>query len=176
MNGCLHNIYESVENLDDTYIQSKHVISQPKCPLRVSSVPLLLRNDIPTLMTLCKCNSNCFYTSDDPSTICPSCRSCMSSSLTYVAPPAVKQGVTAKGGFVKEVVKYMVMDDLVVEPVSIVSSITGLNKYFNVKDVNVLQEELVDFGKEEALKLLKSSFETKAVLISVFMSHVKTEK
>ncbi|KAF3653323.1 hypothetical protein FXO38_15694 [Capsicum annuum] len=144
MNGCLHNIYESVENLDDTYIQSKHVISQPKCPLRVSSVPLLLRNDIPTLMTLCKCNSNCFYTSDDPSTICPSCRSCMSSSLTYVAPPAVKQGVTAKGGFVKEVVKYM--------------------------------EELVDFGKEEALKLLKSSFETKAVLISVFMSHVKTEK
>ncbi|KAM3232543.1 hypothetical protein P3L10_017902 [Capsicum annuum] len=152
MNGCLHNIYESVENLDDTYIQSKHVISQPKCPLRVSSVPLLLRNDIPTLMTLCKCNSNCFYTSDDPSTICPSCRSCMSSSLTYVAPPAA------------------------VEPVSIVSSITGLNKYFNVKDVNVLQEELVDFGKEEALKLLKSSFETKAVLISVFMSHVKTEK
>ncbi|KAH0749644.1 hypothetical protein KY290_028876 [Solanum tuberosum] len=85
---------------------------------------------------------------------------------------SVNGGVAATGGFVKDVMKYLVMDDLVVKPVSFVSSITGLNKYFNVKDVSALHEEVVHFGKEEALKLLKLSFESKAVLTSVYMSSV----
>ncbi|KAJ8563210.1 hypothetical protein K7X08_031662 [Anisodus acutangulus] len=87
----------------------------------------------------------------------------MSSAFAYAAPP-VK---VAPGGFVKDVVKYMVMDDLVVKPVSVVSSITRLKEYFNVKDFGALHEE-VHFGTEEALKLLKLSFESKAVLTSLF--------
>ena len=52
-------------------------------------------------------------------------------------------GVTC--GFVKE----MVMDDLVVKPISVVSSITALNSYFNVKDVSSLQEKVVNLGMKE---------------------------
>ncbi|KAM3374728.1 hypothetical protein P3S68_013442 [Capsicum galapagoense] len=86
--GCLPNLYESVENLHDTYIQ---------------------------------------------------CGNSMSRKLTYLTPHGVKEAVASTGtGFVKEAVKYMVMDDLVVEPISVVSSITALNKYFNVKDVGAL--------------------------------------
>ncbi|WMV35340.1 hypothetical protein MTR67_028725 [Solanum verrucosum] len=98
----------------------------------------------------------------------------MSKKLAYNAPPIL---VATKGGFVKEMqVKYMVMDDLVVKPMSAVSSITTLKDYFNVKDVGVLHEEVVQFGKEEALKLLKLSLDSKSVLTSLFMTGVKMEK
>ncbi|XP_060196920.1 uncharacterized protein LOC132626173 [Lycium barbarum] len=182
MNGCLHNIYQSVENLDDSHIQWKDIILEPKCHFRISSVPLLL-NDAPTQTAFYKCRntspiSPCWggdcYVTDDSSARCPDpdCNSQMSGTLSYVAPP----GKVATGGFVRDVVKYMVMDDLVVKPGSVVSSITSLTECFNVKDFGALHEEVVHFGKEEALKLLKLSFESKAVLTSLFMmSSVKAE-
>ncbi|KAL3335545.1 hypothetical protein AABB24_031659, partial [Solanum stoloniferum] len=111
---------------------------------------------------------------DDPSALCPSCMTPMSKQLAYKAPLIL---VATEGGFVKEMpVKYMVMDDLVVKPVSAVSSITSLKDYFNVTDVGVLHEEVVQFGKEEALKLLKLSLDSKSVLTGLFMTRVKVEK
>ncbi|PHT79645.1 hypothetical protein T459_17697 [Capsicum annuum] len=132
--GCLPNLYESVENLHDTYIQSnqgKDILLKPKTPVGIYSVPFLALNDVPAQKTIYGCVK-------------------------------MKEAVASTGtGFVKEAVKYMVMDDLVVEPISVVSSITALNKYFNVKD---------------ALKLLKASFESKTVLTSVFMSNAKRRR
>ncbi|XP_060206473.1 uncharacterized protein LOC132634201 [Lycium barbarum] len=94
-----------------------------------------------------------------------------------IAPPPVDGAAgAATRGFVKEMVTYMVMDDLVVKPMSTISSISLLLNTINVKDVGVLREEVVDFGMEEAMKLLKVSFESKAVLTSVFMSRIKVEK
>ncbi|OIT38908.1 hypothetical protein A4A49_56866, partial [Nicotiana attenuata] len=155
--GCLPNLYESVENLNETYVQSnkdKDILLKPKSSVgNISSVPFLLRNDIATperSFYCCSYNSGHFTVSDDPSALCPTCQYSMSKKLTYVAPPTVKGGVAATGGFVKEVVTYMVMDDLVVKPMSTISSITLLNK-FNVKDFGVLQEQVVSVGMEEAL-------------------------
>ncbi|MFS7960624.1 hypothetical protein Hanom_Chr08g00705241 [Helianthus anomalus] len=51
-------------------------------------------------------------------------------------------------GFVKGVVTYMVMDDLVVKPMSTISTITLLNK-LSIKDVSGLEEREVHFGIEE---------------------------
>lgn len=48
-------------------------------------------------------------------------------------------------GFVKEMVRYMVMDDLVVTPMSNVTSLALLNK-FNVKGVDSLEEMTVYLG------------------------------
>lgn len=53
-------------------------------------------------------------------------------------------------GFVKDAVTYMVMDDLEVKPMSTISVISILNK-FNVKDVALLHEEVVNLGKEEVI-------------------------
>ncbi|MCD7471694.1 hypothetical protein HAX54_012309 [Datura stramonium] len=112
-----YNLYDSVENMNDTYIQSnqrKDMLLNPTSSAGIiSSVPLLLLNDC---------------------------------SLSTPADGAV----AATKGFVKEVVTYMVMDDLLVMPMSTISSITLLNK-FNVKDVGALQEEVVHFGMEELL-------------------------
>ncbi|KAM3232527.1 hypothetical protein P3L10_017886 [Capsicum annuum] len=114
--------------------------------------------------------------SNDLNAKCISCQCLISRKLMYVAPPVASgSAVPATKGFVKDVVTYMVTDDLVVKPMSTISCIALLNK-FNVKDVGVLEELVVSFGMEEALELLKASLESKSVLTSVFRSHIKVEK
>lgn len=46
----------------------------------------------------------------------------------------------------------MVLDDLVVKPMSTISSITLLNQ-FSIKDVGVLKEKVVTLGMDEVYKL-----------------------
>lgn len=62
----------------------------------------------------------CLLPIEDPTAICPNCRKRMSRKLNYIGPKGEKElAVAAKGGFVKEAVTYMVMDDLVVKPIYI---------------------------------------------------------
>ncbi|KAM3307873.1 hypothetical protein P3S67_009617 [Capsicum chacoense] len=76
----------------------------------------------------------------------------------YVAPPVASGfAVPATKGFVKDVVTYMVTDDLVVKPMSTISCIALLNK-FNVKDVGVLEELVVSFGMEECAGVAEGIF------------------
>ncbi|XP_027773761.1 uncharacterized protein LOC107022458 [Solanum pennellii] len=186
--GCLRNLYDSVENLNETYIQSnqdKNILLKPKSPVGIFSVPFLALNDVPAQKISYGCSRyacgsisySIYYVTDDPNSKCPNCWYPMSRKLTYLVPQEVKEPVGTTGtGFVKEAVKYMVMDDLVVKPISVVSSITALNSYFNIKDVSSLQEKVVNLGMEEALKLLKASFESKTVLTSVFMTSAKRKR
>ncbi|KAI8539907.1 hypothetical protein RHMOL_Rhmol09G0219300 [Rhododendron molle] len=73
-----------------------------------------------------------------------------------------------QGGYVKGVVTYMVMDDLVVTPMSTISGIAMLSKC-NVTNVGALEEKVVSFGMDEGLKLLKASLQLKTVLTSIFL-------
>ncbi|KAJ0764318.1 hypothetical protein HanPI659440_Chr08g0290731 [Helianthus annuus] len=104
-------------------------------------------------------------------TICPNCSRSMNDPMTVVMPKEVletKEPVKEKNaGYVKEVVTYMVMDDLVVKPMSTISSITLINK-FGVKDLSQLEEKMVSFGKDEGLKLLMASLKTDKVLTTIF--------
>ncbi|KAJ0601981.1 hypothetical protein HanIR_Chr03g0134731 [Helianthus annuus] len=106
-------------------------------------------------------------------TKCPNCRRSMNVPMTVVTPKEVlaetkKTDKKRKRGYVKEVVTYLVMDDLVVKPMSTISSITAINK-LSVKDLSQLEEMTVSFGKEEGLKLLKASLKTDQVLTAMFM-------
>ncbi|KAK6138120.1 hypothetical protein DH2020_028137 [Rehmannia glutinosa] len=144
MLGSLANLFQSIENLNDSYIQpnqTKNTLLNPVLPV-TGYVPVLALNDAPT------------------------------TERNFIAPPAVEQG-SSEGGFVKGMVTYMVMDDLGVMPLSTISSITLLNK-FNVKDLNALEEKVVKFGKNEAVKLLNASLQSKQVLTDVFLK-VKDE-
>ncbi|WMV35342.1 hypothetical protein MTR67_028727, partial [Solanum verrucosum] len=80
--------------------------------------------------------------------------------------------VNATKGFVKEVVAYMVMDDLVVKPMSAIYSIALLDKFNNIKDFSVLLEinEHSYSMILQALRLVKASLESKTVLTNIFMS------
>lgn len=72
----------------------------------------------------------------------------MNKSVTVVDRPKKEASSGDEGGYVKGVITYMIMDDLVVRPMSTISSITLLNK-FNVMDVGVLEEKMVDIGTDE---------------------------
>ncbi|MCD7471693.1 hypothetical protein HAX54_012308, partial [Datura stramonium] len=104
MSGCLPNLYESIENLNDTYIQSKQckdVLLEPTSSLGISSVPFLLLNNVPTERTFYGCSYTHYHAkvSDDPSAICPDCGYyTLSRKLTYVAPKGGKEPVAATKG------------------------------------------------------------------------------
>ncbi|KAH6774702.1 hypothetical protein C2S51_013106 [Perilla frutescens var. frutescens] len=171
MEGSLPNLYRSLENLNDTYIQPNRSKDTFLKPATSSSVPLLAITDAPIGKMFYRCSGtycHSSYVSDSSTAVCPSCSQSMTKSLEYVAPPAV-QGAAVGVGIVKEVVTYMVMDDLVVNPMSTISSITLLNK-FSVKDVGALEEKVVNLGMNEAVRLLKTSLQSKNVLTDVFCS------
>ncbi|XP_043715193.1 uncharacterized protein LOC122663650 [Telopea speciosissima] len=72
-------------------------------------------------------------------------------------------------GYVKEVVTYMITDDLEVKPVSTISGITFLNRY-DVKDIAALEDRVVHLGMKEGLDLLRASLQSKSVLTDVFLA------
>ncbi|XP_060188078.1 uncharacterized protein LOC132617151 [Lycium barbarum] len=172
MVGCLGNLYESLDNLDNTYIQpnqDKDILLKPQSAAYATSSPLLL-TDSPVIRQFYKCPYHNYMT-DDSRTACPQrCGNLMNIKMEYVA-TAADNAVASNGGLVKGVVTYMVLDDLSVKPMSTISSITLLNE-FCVQDVGVLKEKVVTLGMDEALKLLKTSLLSKNVLTDVFMASI----
>ncbi|KAI8539935.1 hypothetical protein RHMOL_Rhmol09G0221500 [Rhododendron molle] len=166
MVGTFGNLYQSIQNLSETYFQSnqtKGSVLKPKAPLSATQVPLL-RLDGGTSASktyyTCPTNGSCYssnkygsgyqfheYISDNAHAVCPSCSKILSKEIEYVA-AANEVAAAEEGGFVKGVVTYMVMDDLVVTPMSTISGITMLNK-FKVKEVGALEERVVHLGMPE---------------------------
>ncbi|KAK7821158.1 hypothetical protein CFP56_037931 [Quercus suber] len=68
----------------------------------------------------------------------------------------------------------MIVDDLEVKPMSTISRITLLNKFY-VKQLGDLEEKVVQLGMEEGVKLLKASLQSKNVLTDVFLPKLERE-
>ncbi|CAK8574323.1 unnamed protein product [Lathyrus sativus] len=177
MVGSIGNLYDSVENMSENYMemgQTKEVLLNPRAPSEISG--LLPANDDDTNNNheaggtlFYKCPSNCtFDVTCDSTTPCSNCKRPMNSLTRYVGKKVVDDNTLSQNGFVKDVITFMVMDDLVIQPMSTISSITMLNK-FNVKEVGTLQEKIVEMGMDEGIKLLKASLQSKTVLTSVFI-------
>ncbi|KAL9422392.1 hypothetical protein AB3S75_034628 [Citrus x aurantiifolia] len=190
---CLGDLYQSIETLSETYMQSnknKNSVLNPKSPPCPSEIPLSLpdhSNDTkPRKFYTCTNNGyygqgGCYtrcprsHVADTPSRSCPSCNETMTGEMTFVSADGTSRMTTAadaEKGFVKGVVTYMVMDNLEVMPMSAISYITFPSK-FNVEGLGALQEKVVDFGLDEGLKLLKASMECNNVLTSVFFGKME---
>ncbi|XP_074352068.1 uncharacterized protein LOC141691229 [Apium graveolens] len=149
MVGSLGKIYESIEAMQANYMEPnvKNIGDTDGCCLS--------------------------YMSSNPEAICPTCNECMDFELTNVQGPGKEAAKVEKGtGYVKGLVTYMVMDDLIVKPMSTVSSITLLST-FKVKDLGSLETVEVLIGKEEAGDMLKASFLTDKVLTLLFLGGTK---
>ncbi|RAL51232.1 hypothetical protein DM860_010734 [Cuscuta australis] len=150
MVGALGNLYGSIADLGDTYMQPgihKNTFLNPKVSITSSDVPLLMPAASPAGTSVPR-------------------------KFTYVAPPAKAEVSTTTsgegGGFVRGVVSYMVMDDLKVMPQSTISAITTLNDS-NVTDFGSLEVKVVSLDNNVGLKLLKAALETNSVLTTVFL-------
>ncbi|XP_050250338.1 uncharacterized protein LOC126697398 isoform X1 [Quercus robur] len=186
MVGSLGNIYESIENINITCLQpnlNKETLLKSKVHISGggTGVTLLLpKVKSPSTSRYwyrCSRNYSCYsYVSNDSSAKCPSCLRSMNDDVNFVDPPRATNvgSSSSEEGYVKGVVTYMVMDDLVVKPMSTISCVTLLNR-FNVKDVGVLEEKVVDLGIDEGVKLLKASLQSKTVLTDVLLPLLKPE-
>ncbi|KAL4289342.1 hypothetical protein S245_068139 [Arachis hypogaea] len=184
--GCLGNLYSSVENLNHVYWQpnlSKDVILNPTILTSSPAISGLLPSSAaisdskitPKLYTCSNSFGHGCGSSSVTSAYNSSCAACrtgrMSTQVNYIKgeAPATAASNDSNNGFVKEVITYMIMDDLLIQPMSTISGLTMLNQ-FNVKDVGVLKETVVQLGMEEGLKLLKASIESQMALTTVFLA------
>ncbi|KAI8539910.1 hypothetical protein RHMOL_Rhmol09G0219500 [Rhododendron molle] len=176
MVGSLGNLYDSVESLSDTYMQpnqSKEVLLKPKAAVCSTEASLFLNDDDFAAKKVYMCGNYHHYVTNDPKVICPACKKCtMTTEVTFVPSKVANTSLSGEGGYVKGVVTYMVMDDLVVMPMSTVFGIALLSK-FNVTNVASVEEKVVTFGMDEGLKLLKATLHSKMVLTSVFLGGMK---
>ncbi|CAL1412891.1 unnamed protein product [Linum trigynum] len=184
MVGCLGNLYESIEELSDTFFQpnlGKATVLNPKLPSRPCGSTILLsdggENDgTGATRKFYMCGTHHHRNvADNPQAICPQCSGRMQYEIPFVIAPAAAAGNdgagdmnSQEGGFVKGVITYMVMDNLEVKPMSTISSITMLNK-FNIQEVGALEEKVIELGVDEGLDLLKASLQSQTVLTSVFL-------
>lgn len=152
--GCLHDLYNSIENLSKTYLQpdlSKTTMLNPKFSACAAGIPFLQpENNEPAESLNIYMRPKHYYERNQaevPNLKCPSCRGTIyhRCQLAFGSPVADN---TIYGGFVKEMVTFMVTDNLEVKPLSTKSSLTLLNR-LNVTDVGALEERDVSFGIEE---------------------------
>ncbi|KAJ6311670.1 hypothetical protein OIU77_013430 [Salix suchowensis] len=183
MTGCVANLYESLEKLDESYLQpnqNKDSLLKPTVAAQVTDSNFLLpaTNRKPEDQKLYYCSRHPGSVSNTQNTVCSQCRSQGYGSTSNFS-QEVKFNVTSdststdtppsdQGGYVKGLVTYTVTDDLSVSPMSMVSVVGLLNK-FNIKDFGVLKEKVVEFGIDEGIELLKASLFSKDALTAVFL-------
>lgn len=147
MVGSLGNLYQSVENLNMNYMQpniDKDVLLKPSSTASMISssgtlglLPAINHvddsiDDPETLFYMCPINCSAPYLTCDSNTRCRSCGRYMTPEMNFIGSKVAVENNSIKSGFVKDIVTFMVMDDLVIHPMSTISSITLLNK-FNIK-------------------------------------------
>ncbi|XP_062231152.1 uncharacterized protein LOC133928713 [Phragmites australis] len=187
MVGCMGNLYASAERLEDPYVQpgaAKDVIlcaaMKPPAAARPNSWVFPLPEPAPAPAPAPKKFFNCGrtyystscsnYVTEVSGTRCPSCGNQMLTNANLIGSPApVAAKEPARKGFVQGgMVVYTVTDDLVISPMSNVSTIALLNAC-GVRDLGKLQERTVQIGYKEGLEILKGSLQSKTVLTDVFL-------
>jgi hypothetical protein len=155
--GSLSSVFESIQNLDPTCLhQTKEelLMPEPAFPSNTHPPPLLL-NFVPPKQQTGVDDENQFFSSKTRF----GSHAVDLESLIHSSPlkgSAVKDKET---GYVKGVATFTVMDNLMVKPMSTITSITLLNT-FNVKDVSLLQEKTVNVDLQKVLfnSYIASSF------------------
>ncbi|XP_062231158.1 uncharacterized protein LOC133928721 [Phragmites australis] len=187
--GCMGNLYSSAERLEDPYVQpgmAKDAILcaamvRPPAAVRPNSwvfpaLPEPAPAPAPAPKKFFNCgrsyyNSSCGpYVTEVMGTRCPSCGNSMYRETKLIgSPEPVAAEEPARKGFVQGgMVAYMVTDDLVISPMSNVSTISLLNAC-GVRDFGKLQERTVQIGYKEGLEILRTSLQSKTVLTDVFL-------
>ncbi|XP_042499512.1 uncharacterized protein LOC122077657 [Macadamia integrifolia] len=177
--GSLTNLYKELENLEEEFLQTHACKSMLLHPRNLSVIDCrrlkLNVDDTEPKYHICpdwiKCTRG-FIEADFYSIFnnvnCGVCRKMMD-MVIYIEKE--DEGASHKGdggAFVCGMTKFMVTDDLQVEPISPTTILTHLHK-LGIKDMNSLQETTVSIGSEEILNLLKGLLFSKTPLTDVFL-------
>ena len=149
--GSLSRVYESIQNLDSNFLQPNvnkdSDLLRPKPAFSSNThTPQLLLNFVPPSHVAKSASSSNIPTPqflvNQPVAIAP--------SFAYAqTAPTVKK----ETGYVRGAATYIVMDDLIVKPISAISIVTLLND-LNIKDTSFLQEKMVEVDIKKVIMLI----------------------
>ncbi|KAG2691942.1 hypothetical protein I3760_08G030000 [Carya illinoinensis] len=178
MLGCFQNLYESIENLSQSYLQpgqSKDLVLKPKGVMSGTTDSFLLpRVESYTFRKFYECSSySCRSRDQLSSTEGGHCIPCSSASMNRVVSLSVEELISANKAvssfnLLKEWVRFIVMDDLRMMPLHADTFITLLHEY-DIKDLRMLEKIVVDLDMDESVKLLKAALQSKTALTDVFL-------
>ncbi|XP_058094205.1 uncharacterized protein LOC131240152 [Magnolia sinica] len=167
--GCVDKLYKSVGNLKDHMKsdQCKALLLDPKLPPYFGCKNQLLRiSEVAPFQPLISYCHRCFVVGTAPDFgKCPHGRETVQLRAMN---PVHLDGKIKSGGFVKGPTRFMVTDDLHVEPLSVIAGISIVNR-FNLP-MSDLKEQFVNVGEEEALNLLKASLLSQTALSDAFLT------
>ncbi|XP_059650152.1 uncharacterized protein LOC132295907 [Cornus florida] len=157
--GCLNNLYESIENLDDKHPQSEKCKEMLLCPR--SAAEIYSRN---LKLDFVDSNSNEYYVCGSGCTLSPykTARCHCGNHIGYMV--KLKNPVSLPGGggvFVKPTARFMITDDFQVLPMSTMTCLTLL-KELGAVDGSTIKERCINIGKDEVLKLINCSLTSMA--------------
>ncbi|KAF3790060.1 hypothetical protein EJ110_NYTH17281 [Nymphaea thermarum] len=180
MLGSLTNLHGSVEALDDIYMEppvTKEVLLSPEVhPLLREQLMAILPSPAsqttspPTRYYRCNygwCSSQ--FIATDPVDRCPNCGNLMDTEVTIRAPTKPASSVGKSGKNVRDLVGYVITDDLFVLPITTLS----LAKKMDITDTSILGEKDIAVGKTECIEILKASLQSETVLTDAFQNHLE---
>ncbi|CAN6352099.1 unnamed protein product [Urochloa humidicola] len=181
--GSMGNLYGSAENLDAAYVHpgaanktDAILCAALQPPAAAGPRSWLFRLPEPAPPASSKKLFNCSYGSygcrnyvaEVSGTRCPNCNNQMVTEAKPVGPSSSQEAAERKGFVQGGTVTYTVTDDLVITPMSNVSSIALLSAY-TVRCVGALQERTVQIGYKEGVEILRAALQSKTVLTDVFL-------
>ncbi|KAJ4973282.1 hypothetical protein NE237_006456 [Protea cynaroides] len=174
--GSMTTLYKEMEKLEGQFLQNlafKHLLLHPKNPCEDDCRKLKLNLDDrnPSKYYICadwncsrRWNEGLYSTFKNARC---NCGKMMDKEISME-----KEDVAARSEgyeiFVRGMTKYMVTDDLQVEPMSPSAALILLHK-LGLKDMSSLKETTLSIGSEEILTLLKGSLLSKTPLTNLFI-------
>uniref|UniRef100_A0A2N9ECN4 SHSP domain-containing protein n=1 Tax=Fagus sylvatica TaxID=28930 RepID=A0A2N9ECN4_FAGSY len=167
--GSLSRVYESIKNLDPSFLEpnvnKESDFLRPKPTFSSNTdTPELLLNFVPPNTPIPIPTAVIVPATSKTVTVGST------SDITQQKPHTEKK----ETGYVRGVVTYMVMDDLMVKPMSSISGISLLND-LSIKDISSLQEKMVEVDLKKGLELVRASFYSTTVLTDVFIGNKYSE-
>ncbi|KAF5947109.1 hypothetical protein HYC85_017337 [Camellia sinensis] len=163
--GCLKNLYESVENLDEEHFKSefKEIILDPRSAAEIYCRNLKLNLNESKSGKYYVCDSgNCSFVSYTK-TDCCRCGKPLELEARLVS-LAHEDGAV----FVKPTTRFMITDDFQVLPMSTMTGLSLLSK-LGAMDESKIEERTLNIGKDEVLKLLNYSLASRTPFSDTFM-------
>ncbi|XP_043695312.1 uncharacterized protein LOC122645953 isoform X3 [Telopea speciosissima] len=177
--GSLTSLYKEVENLEEQLLQTdacKSMLLHPMNPFETQCRRLKVNiDDTKSKYYICANLIKCLrhwsigYYSTFKNATCGNCRKKMDKDIYMEKEDMAANPSQGDGGvFVYGLTKFMVTDDLQVEPMSPAATLTLLHK-LGIKDMSSLQETTLSIGSEEILNLLKGLLFSKTPLTDVLL-------
>ncbi|THG00361.1 hypothetical protein TEA_000551 [Camellia sinensis var. sinensis] len=163
--GCLKNLYESVENLDEEHFKSdfREIILDPRSAAEIYCRNLKLNLNESKNSKYYACSSgNCSFVSYTE-TSCGRCGKPLELEVRLVSLAHEDCAV-----FVKPTARFMITDDFQVLPMSTMTGLSLLSK-LGAMDESKIEERTVNIGKDEVLKLLNCSLASRTPFSDTFV-------